>query len=71
MKKTPEMNEGKYLYYEQIFKSRSYPTEAEAQWKLERVKEFHTPEKGWVELDAHIERTPDGYVAVRHHALYK
>lgn len=69
--KAPKTWKGKQYWYGEIFRSRPYPTEKEAQWKLDRVKEFHSPEKGWLELDSHIERSPEGYVAVRHQAIYK
>ena len=69
--KAPETWNGKVLYYDETFRSRPYPTEAEAQWKLDRIREFHNPERGWRELSATIERTEEGYVVVRHHALYR
>lgn len=69
--KAPETHNGKRLCYEESFRSRPYPTEADAKWKLKMVREFQSPDKGWLELEAHIEQTADGYIAVRYHALYK
>lgn len=68
----PKIFDGKSLTYEEEFRSAfAYPTEAEARKCLDSIREVHNRSYGWVELDSRIENTPNGFVAVRHHAQYK
>lgn len=70
--KAPNEYNGRKLCYDTVFRSRPYETQKEALWKLDFVREFYSLDRGWVEIDANVEETlAGGYVAVRHHALYK
>lgn len=70
--KAPMYHDGKRLNYEEIFRSAfPRPTEDSARAVLESIRSQHSSTYGWVELDARIEETPAGFVAVRHHAQYK
>lgn len=63
---------GKTLVYEETFRSGfPVPTQEEANRILNEIREIHSSLYGWVELEAYIDPTPEGYVAVRHHAQYK
>lgn len=70
--KAPKYHDGKQLVFEERFHSAfPQPTEKDARKVLDAIRSAHSSAYGWVELDAYIERTYDGYVAVRHHAQYK
>lgn len=70
--KAPMYYDGKLLTYEETFRSAfARPTEESARKVLESIRNQHSSAHGWVELDARIEKTPAGFVAVRHHAMYK
>ena len=70
--KAPMYHDGKRLNYEEIFRSPfPRPTEDSAREVLESIRSQHSSIYWWVELEARIERTSDGFVAVRHHAQYK
>ncbi len=70
--KAPMYDDGKQLKHEEIFRYPcARPTEESAIKVLESIREQHSPANGWVELDARIEKTSAGFVAVRHHAQYK
>ena len=65
-------HDGKQLKYEETFRSAyARPTEKSAREVLESIRSQHSSAHGWVELDARIEKTPAGFIAVRHHAQYK
>lgn len=62
----------KNIIFEETFRSVfPQPTRKAAERVLNSIREAHPNHCGWVELDAYIESTPDGYIAVRHHAKYK
>ena len=68
----PKYHDGKSLKSEEIFRSsNAKPTRELAQQVLECIRDVYNPSHGWIELEAWIEKTPDGFVAVRHHAQYK
>lgn len=70
--KAPMYHDGRQLKFEETFRSAfARPTEESAREVLEAIRSQHSSAYGWVELDARIEKTPAGYVAVRHHAQYK
>lgn len=70
--KAPTTFEGKRLVYEEVFRSPFVrPTEASAQEVLNDIRAVHNRAYGWVEIEAHIEKKGDGYVAIRHHAKYE
>jgi len=70
--KAPKYHDGKQLKFEETFRSPfARPTEESAQQVLESIRDVHDFAHGWVELEARIEKTPNGFVAVRHHAQYK
>lgn len=70
--KAPKYYDGKELRYEEVFRSGfARPTEREAMKVLEDIRAVHDPLHGWIELEAYVEQTASGYVAVRHHAQYK
>lgn len=68
----PKYYDGKELKFEEIFRSPfARPTRESAEQVLESIRDAHNSAHGWVELDARIEETPNGFIAVRHHAQYK
>ena len=70
--KAPKYYDGKELRYEEVFRSGFVrPTEESARKVLQEIREVHDEMHGWVELESYIEKTPSGYVAVRHHAQYR
>ena len=70
--KAPSTWNGKRLKYEETFISPvALSTEESAQRVLDAIRAQHSKENGWIELDARIDETPEGFVAVRHHAQYK
>lgn len=70
--KAPMYHDGKQLKFEEIFRSPfARPTKESAQEVLNSIRATHSSTCGWVELDARIEETSQGFVAVRHHAQYK
>ena len=70
--KAPMYHDGKQLKFEETFRSPfARPTEKSAQEVLDSIRAAHNSAHGWVELDARIEKTSQGFVAVRHHAQYK
>ncbi len=70
--KAPMYHDGKKLNFEETFRSPvARPTEESARKVLDSIRAEHNSAYGWVELDARIEKTPTGFVAVRHHAQYK
>lgn len=70
--KAPMYHDGKQLVFEETYRS-SYanPTKESAQKVLDSIRAEHDSAHGWVELDARLEETPQGFIAVRHHAQYK
>ena len=69
--KAPCVMGGKHLRFEETFVSPiPQKTELDAARLLIEIRRAHPRSKGWVEFDADILKTPSGYVAVRHHALY-
>ena len=72
MSKAPMYHDGKQLKFEETFRSAfARPTEESARQVLEDIRSEHSAVHGWVELDSRIEKTSEGYVAVRHHAQYR
>lgn len=70
--KAPYTHDGKQLRYEETFRSAfARPTEEAAREVLNAIRSQHDSTRGWVELEARIEKTSKGFVAVRHHAQYK
>ena len=70
--KAPMYNDGKQLKFEETFRSPfARPTKESANAVLESIRAAHSSIDGWIELDARIEETSEGFVAVRHHAQYK
>lgn len=70
--KAPMYYDGKQLRFEEIFRSPfARPTKESAQEVLNSIRAAHNSAYGWVELEARIEETSQGFVAVRHHAQYK
>lgn len=70
--KAPVFHDGKRLAYEETFRSPfARPTEVSAQEVLKSIRREHSSAYGWVELKGWIEKTPEGFVAVRHHAQYR
>ena len=68
----PKYYDGKALKYEETFRSAfPKPTKELAEKVLDSIREVHDSAHGWLELDARIEETPEGFIAVRHHAQYK
>ena len=68
----PLERNGKSLRYEEIFRSAYHePVRCEAEKILNAIRENHTEEHGWYEIDAWIEHYSDGFVACRYHAQYK
>ena len=66
-----EMN-GKTLHFEEIFRS-AFPksTPSQAEIVLNSIRGCHDEAHGWVEIDAWLEKTSTGYIAVRQHAQYR
>lgn len=72
MKTAPMYHDGKQLKFEEVFRSPfARLTKESAQEVLNSIRAAHDSVYGWVELDAWIEETSQGFVAVRHHAQYK
>ena len=70
--KVPKYHDGKKLKYVETFRSPCpRPTEESARKVLNSIRECHSPKNGWIELNSYIEKTPEGFVAVRNHAMYK
>ncbi|MCI8273566.1 MAG: hypothetical protein HFJ55_05745 [Clostridia bacterium] len=70
--KAPYTYQGKHLQHEEIFRSPfAKPTREAAEEVLKMIRTQYSHYYGWVELDAWIEETPNGFVAMRHHAMYK
>lgn len=70
--KAPMYNDGKEKQYEEVFRSPvALPTREAAKKVLEAIRKEHTESKGWAELEAGIEETPKGFIAIRHHVKYK
>lgn len=70
--KAPKYHDGKTLNYEETFRSPfARPTRKAAEAVLDSIRSAHNSANGWVEIEARIEETPSGFVAVRHHAQYK
>jgi len=70
--KAPKYHDGKELKYEETFRSPfARPTEESARKVLDSIRESHNSANGWIEIDSYIEKTSNGFVAVRHHAQYK
>lgn len=70
--KAPMYHDGKKLRFEETFRSPyARATMESAKEVLKSVRDEHDSAHGWIELEARIDRTPQGFVAVRHHALYK
>ena len=68
----PQELNGKHLVFEEIFRSGfPKPTINKAENVLAAIRGQHSKPSGWLEIDAWIEKWPQGYVAVRHHAQYK
>ena len=62
----------KKIIFEETFRSAfPQPTRRAAERVLNSIREAHPSYCGWVELDAYIESTPKGYVAVRKHVKYE
>ena len=70
--RAPKTYRGKQLSFEEVFRS-PFPqqTYEEAKRILNKIRESHGPEYGWLEIESEIKETPRGYVAIRHHAQYK
>lgn len=69
--KAPLYHDDKILKYEEVFRSACpMPTKELAESVLNSIRSQHRSEYGWVELDAYIEETEDGFIAVRNHAQY-
>lgn len=69
--KAPLYHDGKILKYEEVFRSAyPMPTSELAESVLNSIRSQHSSEYGWVELNAYIEETKDGFIAVRNHAQY-
>lgn len=70
--KAPMYYDGKKLKFEEIFRSPvASPTVKSALKVLNSIRTEHNPAYGWVELEARIEQTSQGFIAVRHHAQYE
>ena len=68
----PMERDGKYLVYQEIFRSNHHePVKRLAEKHLNSIREGHRKEYGWYEIDAWLEHYPDGYVACRYHAQYR
>ncbi|MGN1269329.1 MAG: hypothetical protein ACI4UU_00440 [Clostridia bacterium] len=70
--KAPMYHDGKKLQYEETFRTvNASPTEELAIKALNNIRATHSYKDGWIELAAWTEKTPQGFIAVRHHAQYK
>lgn len=60
----------KEFSFEEVFKSPfEKETEGDALNVLQAIRDTHPASKGWVELNAYVEKLPNGkWRAVRHHA---
>lgn len=69
----PKTHDGKPLVFEETFRSPfERDTVESALAVLESIRDVHDAAHGWFELDAYVEKLPNGkYRAVRHHAQYK
>ena len=70
--KAPMYHDGKQLNYEETFRSPfARPTRDSAREVQDAIRAEHNSAYGWAELEAWIDETPQGFVAVRRHAQYK
>ena len=68
----PMYYNGKEKKFEETFRSPFVkPTEEAARKVLDAIREAHPAYYGWIEFEAYIEKVPEGYRAVRHHAQYR
>ena len=67
----PMYHDGKILKFEEIFRSPyPMPTKEAAEAVLNSIRSQHSSTYGRVEIDARIEPSENGFIAVRHHAQY-
>ncbi len=61
--------DNKAYSFEEVFRSPENETEGDALDVLQKIREAHPSSKGWVELNAYVEKMPSGkWRAVRKHA---
>lgn len=62
----------KQVFHEVFVSPFEKDTESEALKVLKAIRDLHSEEYGWKEIDGFVERLPNGkYRAVREHAQYK
>lgn len=72
MEKAPKYWKGKEKVFDDISEGpRLYGSEAEAEWKLGKVREEHPESGGWLKVDTEKKQTAKGWVVSWHYAKYK